>query len=108
MDKAILYKTIVRKSIEAYARLIETAQPKTTLAITPILDDTNGQYVLLEHGWRQNRYVRNLPLHIAVKENKIWIEEDLTETGIATYFLANGVPKDDIVFAIEPTHYPMQ
>jgi hypothetical protein len=33
---------------------------------------------------------------------KIWIEEDMTEDGIATYFLEQGVPREDIVLAFHP------
>ena len=38
-------------------------------------------------------------MHVALRNNKIWIEEDWTEDGIATYFLASGVPPEDIVLA---------
>jgi hypothetical protein len=32
-------------------------------------------------------------------EGKFWIEHDLTEEGIATELLREGVPKEDIVLA---------
>jgi len=34
--------------------------------------------------------------------NKIYIEEDLTEDGIATNLLVAGVPREDIVLAFHP------
>ena len=43
-----------------------------------------------------------MPLYIALKDDKIWIEEDLTEDGIATYFIEHGIPKKDIVLAFHP------
>jgi len=33
---------------------------------------------------------------------KIWIEEYMTEEGIATYFLEQGVPRENIVLAFHP------
>ena len=33
---------------------------------------------------------------------KIWIEEDMTEDGLATELVEAGVPKEDIVLAFNP------
>lgn len=35
--------------------------------------------------------------HLEIKDGKIWIQEDNTESGIATDLEAAGVPKEDIV-----------
>lgn len=43
-------------------------------------------------------------IYVCLKHNKIWIEEDWTEDGVATDFLNAGVPKDDIVLAFHPPH----
>ncbi len=102
MDKLTQYKTLIKQSIESYAHLIEMAQPKTTLDIIPIFDDEKGHYLLLEQGWRDVHYIRHIPLYITLKNGKIWIEEDMTETGLAPYFVAQRVPKEDIVLAFHP------
>ena len=39
---------------------------------------------------------------MTVKRYKIWIEEDWTEEGVATYFLEHGVPNQDIVLGFQP------
>jgi len=36
-------------------------------------------------------------LHIRLRDDKVWIEKDGTETGIAQELLDAGVPKEDIV-----------
>ncbi|MFO5437454.1 MAG: element excision factor XisI family protein, partial [Dolichospermum sp.] len=38
-------------------------------------------------------------VHIRIKNDKIYIEEDWTQEGIATELLREGVPKEDIVLA---------
>ncbi len=43
-----------------------------------------------------------VPVHIRIKNHKIWIEEDWTEEGIATDLLNAGVPQSDIVLAFHP------
>lgn len=41
----------------------------------------------------------NIQVHIRIKDNKIWIEEDWTEEGIANELLKLNVPASDIVLA---------
>ncbi|HAA31595.1 MAG TPA: hypothetical protein DCE56_32705 [Cyanobacteria bacterium UBA8553] len=44
---------------------------------------------------------RNI-IHLRLKDQKIWIEEDWTEDGIAIALLQAGVPHEDIVLAFHP------
>ncbi|PPT05858.1 fdxN element excision controlling factor XisI [Geitlerinema sp. FC II] len=43
--------------------------------------------------------VRGIAICVRLKNQKIWIEEDNTETGIANDLLQKEVPKSDIVLA---------
>lgn len=40
-------------------------------------------------------------MQFRIKNEKIYIEEDWTEEGIATELLTEGVPKEDIVLAFQ-------
>jgi hypothetical protein len=62
-----------------------------------VFDDQRGHYLLVRIGWAGPRRVRAVTLHLRLRNDKIWIEEDMTEEGIATALMAQGVPKDDIV-----------
>ncbi len=48
-------------------------------------------------GWRGERRVFGCVIHIEIREEKIWIQRDGTEVGIANELIAAGVPKSDIV-----------
>lgn len=37
-----------------------------------------------------------------LQNGKVWIEEDLTEDGIATWLLEHGVPNMEIVLGFQP------
>ncbi|MDC0832356.1 element excision factor XisI family protein [Geitlerinema sp. CS-897] len=54
---------------------------------------------LLQTGWVGDERVRGIAICVRLKNQKIWIEEDNTETGIANDLLEKGVPKSDIVLA---------
>ncbi|EAZ93370.1 XisI protein-like [Crocosphaera chwakensis CCY0110] len=49
--------------------------------------------------WVNHKRINNTHVHIRIKNNKIYIEEDWTEEGIATELLREGIPKEDIVLA---------
>lgn len=101
MDKLTRYKQLIKQAITRYAELLKSPPP-SELEVVIIFDDERGQYLLFEIGWKDDRHVRYMPLYICLRNDKIWIEEDLTEEGIATYFLEHGVPKQDIVLGFQP------
>ena len=43
--------------------------------------------------WVNQKRINNTHVHIRIKNEKIYIEEDWTEEGIATELLREGVPK---------------
>ncbi len=43
--------------------------------------------------------MKAISVYVRIKNQKIYIEEDWTEEGIATELLREGVPKEDIVLA---------
>jgi hypothetical protein len=101
MDKLSHYQNLVKNFLTEYANLMNS-QPVPDLETVLSFDDDHGQYMLLKVGWPQGRRIRHTLLHVAIHNNKIWIEEDLTEDGIATYLLEQGVPNQDIVLAFHP------
>ena len=52
---------------------------------------------MLDIGWDRTGRVHSVVLHLRIIEEKIWIEFDGTEGGIALELLELEVPKSDIV-----------
>lgn len=102
MEKIARYKAVIRDFFTQYERFL-TAPPSSELKVIMALDDDRSQYILFKAGWKGKAYCRYFSLHVTVREDKIWIEEDMTEDGLATYLLDHGVPKEDIVLAF---HHP--
>jgi hypothetical protein len=101
MDKLTRYQALVKSFFTDYASLLK-APPEPELDIILVFDDEHGHYLLLEIGWQDTHYIRHTILHVALRNDKIWIEEDWTEDGIATYFLEQGIPREDIVLGFQP------
>lgn len=66
-----------------------------------ILDTERHHYQIVDVGWEENglRRVYACTIHIDIKQDKIWIQRDLTEIGIANELVAAGVPKNNIILA---------
>jgi aspartyl-tRNA synthetase len=55
-------------------------------------------------GWKNRKRQHGCVLHLDIKDQKIWIQHDGTEIGIADELVKLGVPKSDIVLAF---HEPL-
>jgi hypothetical protein len=64
-------------------------------------DDEHGNYALLQVGWEGDEYVHGAIIHISLINNKIWIQYDGTEEGIASDLIDAGIPKEIIVLGFK-------
>ncbi len=64
-----------------------------------VFDRGSGRFLLVNVGWDEGRRVHGSLVHVDVIGDKLWIQRDGTEVGIATELVAVGVPKKNIVLA---------
>ncbi|MBP0000796.1 MAG: XisI protein [Cyanobacteria bacterium SID2] len=98
MDKLAHYQDIVKKILTQYEE-ISSQVPDPDIDEVLIFDDKRSQYLWFNVGWKNERRVNAASVYVRIKNEKIYIEEDWTEEGIATELLREGVPKEDIVLA---------
>jgi XisI protein len=99
MDKFDLYRSLIQNILEEYRQL---GSGNSDVESVLLLDPIREQYLLLKMGWHQDNRIKRNIIHVRLKDQKIWIEEDWTEDGIATDLLQAGVPREDIVLAFDP------
>jgi XisI protein len=66
-----------------------------------IVDENNHHYLLLEAGWHKNQRIYGSLIHLDIINNKIWIQQDGTEVGIANELVDLGIPPQQIVLAFK-------
>lgn len=66
-----------------------------------IFDTQHHHYQVLNIGWKEQKRIYGVIIHVDLTDNKIWIQRDGTEIGIANQLLAAGVPKHDIVLGFQ-------
>jgi hypothetical protein len=64
-----------------------------------IFDTERHHYQLVHAGWNNKLRQYGCLIHIDIKDEKIWIQQDGTEIGVANELVALGVPNSDIVLA---------
>jgi hypothetical protein len=74
-----LQKNII-KVLQEYLDFLGS-DPESELQL--IIDENNHHYLLLEAGWHKNQRIYGNIIHIDIINNKIWIQQDGTEVGIA-------------------------
>ncbi len=72
------------------------------IEVQRVFDEVTDNYLLVYVGWNKNQRVEQTALHVRLKDDKIWIEADETEEGIAMALVRAGVPRQDIVLAFHP------
>lgn len=103
MDQLTRYRDEIKRGLSR-RRDFYNGSTKQDIEAVCAFDDEAGQYVLLWIGWRNKCKVRQIVLHVRLRDGKIWIETDDTEDGFATELLKAGVPNSDIVLAFHPPH----
>ncbi|MGY6528848.1 MAG: element excision factor XisI family protein [Cyanobacterium sp.] len=98
MEKIIRYQNAIKNILTQYKRIsAQVADPDIDEVL--MFDDQRSQYLWFNIGWKNERRVKAISVYVRIKNEKIYIEEDWTEEGIATDLLREGVPKEDIVLA---------
>ena len=64
-----------------------------------VIDEAQEHYLLVETGWHQNRRIYGTLIHIDIINEKIWIQQDGTEEGIANELVNQGISPQQIVLA---------
>jgi XisI protein len=102
MDRLKHYRKIVQEVLAEYHQLNEKSGSTTESALA--FDEVHDQYLLLLMGWQKDERIKSVMIHTRLKNNKIWIEEDRTEDGVATDLLQKGIAREEIVLAFHPPH----
>lgn len=94
MDKVNQYRTIIKQILSQHAEYMLSYGDIETI---PMFDDRSNSYLLLDVGWGKTGRIYSVPLHLRIKQDKIWVERDNTDAGIAQELLEAGAEREDIV-----------
>ncbi len=98
MGKVKSYQELFLQVLREYADL---GQPKDNIETEIIHDPLINHFELSQTGWEDEHRISGTVIHIDIRNDKIHIQYDGTEPGVARRLVELGVPKTDIVLAFQ-------
>lgn len=102
MEKIAKYKSIVQEELEYRQSIKIYNGPRLQRHL--IVNESQTEFILLNVGWFNKRYLSGVVFHIEIKDDKVWVHKDNTDVDIAEVLARQGIPKKDIVLAFLPSY----
>jgi hypothetical protein len=96
----INYQAIIQQLFTQYIEFLGNSE---NTQLEQIIDPENQRYLLVEVGWENGYRIYGTLIHLDIIDNKIWIQQDGTEEGIADELVDLGIPKRQIVLGFKPS-----
>jgi hypothetical protein len=104
MDRLDAYRQIIRNVLKPY---INITYANVNVKNHQVFDPETDQYLILSEGWEKQQHLHSCLVHIEIINDKVWIQLDNTEDGIADELIQAGIPKQEIVLGFhEPEIRP--
>ena len=94
MDRVEQYRGYIKQLLTEYASYKSLNK---TIERQFVCDTENDHYQIVNMGWDGHRRIYGCTIHIDIKNDKIWIQHNMTEIDLAQELVSLGVPKEDIV-----------
>ncbi len=94
MDPVIDERALIRSILERYAAV---RYAHGDIHNETVFDEAKARYLVVSQGRMGKKRVHVCLLHVEIIDDKIWIQRDGTEDGIADELVAAGVPRSRIV-----------
>lgn len=102
METRVNHDAQLRTVLEEWERFANRSGGDEEPKVFSVIDDERGHYLLMNVGWSGKRRICSVMFYARLHNNKIWVEEDWTEEGIANELVKAGVPREDIVLGFQP------
>ncbi len=94
MDTIEHYRHIIQEVLSQYAHM---TYANGDIHNEAVFDPKHDRYMVISMGWDDVRRIHGCLLHVEVLHEKVWIQRDSTEDGIALELERAGIPKTQIV-----------
>lgn len=94
MDTVSAYRSIIEQVLLEHTKIpvsVGDVQHQT------VFDRDNDHYLLLHVGWGKHQRIYGIVAHVDLIGDKVWIQHDGTEEGLANELRDAGIPADHIV-----------
>jgi hypothetical protein len=102
-DKLALYRQYIKQLLSEY---VGEGEPSDLYECQLIFDEQNDHYLWLDLGWDRDgsKRVYFTVIHFDIKDEKIWLQRNMTDLDPAADLVAIGVDRLDIVLGLQAPH----
>ena len=93
------WRNVIEQTLRAYAAI---PYSYSKVKKETVFDRDQDRYLILIVGWDDHRYEHGCTVRIDLIGDKVWIQRDGTEDGIALDLEQAGIPKEHIVLGFKP------
>ena len=101
MDKIALYRNAVQTLLEQYSHFRSHDQ---NVDNELFFDTERDHYQLMCVGWEDLKRIYHTMLHFDIKDGKIWLQQNTTDSDVGQELVEMGIPKEDIVLGLHPEY----
>ena len=94
MDKLENYREKIKQILTTYSQYKPSYGE---VEVEQVFDVERDHYQIISVGWNNQKRIYSCMMHLDIKNEKIWIQQNTTEADIARDLMEMGVPKQDIV-----------
>lgn len=98
MNKPTNYRQVIQNILTKLDKIANSSSKKK-LETCLIFDEKHDHYLWMSIGWVNKKKINNTQIHIRIKNERVYIEQDWTEIGVTCELLEARIPKEDIVLA---------
>ena len=98
MDNLEHERQVISQILKEYAGHRYRNIPITNVTV---FDREADRYLVMMMGRENKKFVHGCLIHVEIIDDKIWIQRDGTEYGIANELVDAGIPKDKIVLGFK-------
>ena len=101
MDRLERYRKAIQTLLEQHSQVRKRDED---IEDELFFDTTRDHYQLMCVGWEELTRVYHTILHFDIKDGKVWLQQNTTDSDVGQELIDLGVPKEDIVLGLHPPY----
>ncbi|MEL6776678.1 MAG: XisI protein [Cyanobacteria bacterium J06597_16] len=101
MDKLDSYRKAIQTLLEQHSG---PKAPNEDIEDQLFFDTARDHYQLMRVGWSHLTRTYHTVLHFDIKDGKVWLQQNTTDSDVGQELIDLGVPKEDIVLGLHPAY----
>jgi hypothetical protein len=94
MDNINHHRNVIERVLGDHAKIPSSVGE---VEFQTVFDRNNDHYLLVQVGWGKQKRIYGVLAHVDLVGDKVWIQHDGTEEGLANQLRAAGIPAEHIV-----------